>query len=755
MKKRLLLLPFLMACLMFSVFTQAQQEKKELTLAQRAKVNAIKEQYVRGGMPYELAMERALRAFESEQRISTRSRLATPPDSSIWVDRDKDNWGIGNYHPVYHDYTPEDLVKKVLLGDSRAESAISNVKFAGHNWNGTSWTADDRSLHFFENGQYLGIEKGLLLATGPALQAEGTNNSSAEMLGGTSVSSDPDLQKICSDVWSGSVLEFDFIPYTSRVTFDFIFASEEYGDYSNKHTYNDAFGFFVSKADNPVDTINIARFPNDSLVTISNSNWGYRGDESKAFYDANPPDTTGYSAALTWNAGQNGFYVPFGSPIAVNPQWHIPHHTSGSPIITYDGQTVKLEAVADNLVVGEKYHLKLAICNKGDDSYGSAVFLANLNLGLPTGTVDIPYSDIATIDSLGMDADGNARFMYAGCSYPIEMKFTPSSPALYPIDVEISYINIDSTAVTDIDGKPLKNKFQLENVNDIIRSHEIVLSTDYTGFENGQYVGMIVSIAGGGSDTVFYKQLFEEVSWDVKYTMVTEIDKGRLNLGIKGGSPTLHRSIDDGQSWVPISKGFSQWDLLYIGEECDILLYQSFQCCYDTIKIRKPTGTVNVQRYIDIPKVSGVSTNPGIGRHYIDSRKNFTFNAYYAGDPMSVKATGYYSRTTQDLDATAELQADGSYKYTLYKVVEPWTISFEPKTNAGEVSNETLVVQPPVWSSGNTLYVNVSEKSVANIYTLTGVLYKQAEVGGYSTIQLPRGFYIVSLNGSQYKIMIK
>ncbi|HCC52175.1 MAG TPA: hypothetical protein DEQ30_09045, partial [Porphyromonadaceae bacterium] len=78
MKRKLLSASLLALCLVFSAFAQVQQEQIQ-TSAQRAKVNAHKEQLVRGGMPYEAAVKRALTVFENEQEVSSRNRLIPRP----------------------------------------------------------------------------------------------------------------------------------------------------------------------------------------------------------------------------------------------------------------------------------------------------------------------------------------------------------------------------------------------------------------------------------------------------------------------------------------------------------------------------------------------------------------------------------------------------------------------------------------------------------------------------------------------------
>lgn len=752
MKRKLLSASLLALCLAFSAFAQVQQEQLQ-TSAQRSKVNAHKEQLVRGGMPYEAAVKRALTVFENEQEVSsrnrliprpTRNRLPVPPAASIWVNRDPAN--PANPHPVYDAATAEDLVKDVLLSDPAAHSRITNVSFTG-----TALNTTDRSLAYFSNGDGMGIPSGLILSTYQAQEAEAPNLYSGGLGGGSaSLYGDLHLTPIAApySANAGSILQFDFQPYTSKISFDFIFASEEYPEFSNS-LYNDAFGFFVFEQGDPTNFINIALFPDGSPVTINDSNWGNTGSNSPS----------GLPAPLT------GSYPA----LAINPEWHVPNYedryVGSDSLMEYDGRTIKLQAVAENLDPSKTYTLKLAICNVSDDGLGSAVFLANLDLGRAEGDVGGPDTgvSVAEIDALGLNDEGNPMFIYGNrpCTYPMELTFDEIAASTHAI-IDINYISGPGTvfpksALRSLEGEQLfsVDTIQLNGLQDMILQYKFKLSTDFDGFVNGQYAGMTVSVRGTNTvDTVFYAQLYNELSWNVDYRMMTEIDKGYLDLGVTGGTPHAHRSLNGGLTWKPISAGFSSQELLYIGETCDILLYQPFQCCYDTVKIRKNTGTLEIQHYVDILGESGVITEPAARKHYVKGNNDFSFTAKYAGDPLRVQAKGYYSKILLDLDKTAELQLDGSYKYTIYKVAEPWTISFTPQPNSDQVSNEALLLRS-VWSSGNTLYMNVQTPCIANIYTLTGLLYKQVEADGNTAVQLPQGFYIVSVNGKQYKVMIK
>jgi hypothetical protein len=161
-----------------------------------------------------------------------------------------------------------------------------------------------------------------------------------------------------------------------------------------------------------------------------------------------------------------------------------------------------------------------------------------------------------------------------------------------------------------------------------------------------------------------------------------------------------------------------------------------------------------IQRYIDIPSVTGVTTTPSAGRHYAKGHQNFSFYANYSIEPKKVTAKGTYSGWVIDLDDTAVLLDNGSYLYTIYQVVEPWKVTIGPEPST-VVDNETLFSQK-VWAHKSTLNVRVDKSDVLSIYTMTGVLNKKVEIAaGLHQYKLEPGVYVVTLkDGVVHKIVI-
>ena len=248
--------------------------------------------------------------------------------------------------------TPRDLVENVLVD---ASVSPTNVKF-----NGSAATANlirDQASHFTTNFNptNLGLTAGVLLSTGKGQAALGPNNSGSFTLATAfPVAGDVDLAILAAGntVQNAAVLEFDFVATGLELNFDYVFASEEYPEYSNS-AFNDAFGFFLSGPGitGPFtnNAKNIALIPSSTIpITINNVNNGTT--------NSGPCDNCAYYVS-------NGT----GSSPAANPT------------IQYDGFTTVLRATSA-LICGETYHIKLAVANVSDNSFDSAVFLRNFKI---------------------------------------------------------------------------------------------------------------------------------------------------------------------------------------------------------------------------------------------------------------------------------------------------------------------------------------------------------------------------------------
>jgi hypothetical protein len=161
--------------------------------------------------------------------------------------------------------TPQQMVQEVLIGGG---IVTSNISYTGNNISrGEFWGGPGN----------VGIGEGIILTSGNVTLAPGPNNSGSAGAN-SGQGGDPDLSMIAGvSTFDACILEFDFIPQSSTVSFKYVFGSEEYHEYVNQ--FNDAFGFFISGPGitGPFsnNAMNIALIPlSNTPVTINTVNCG-------------------------------------------------------------------------------------------------------------------------------------------------------------------------------------------------------------------------------------------------------------------------------------------------------------------------------------------------------------------------------------------------------------------------------------------------------------------------------------------------
>jgi hypothetical protein len=178
--------------------------------------------------------------------------------------------------------------------------------------------------------------------------------------------------------------------------------------------------------------------------------------------------------------------------------------------------------------------------------------------------------------------------------------------------------------------------------------------------------------------------------------------------------------------------------------------------CREVINLKFNTITPpEVQRYVEIHTIEGVTANPGAEeKHYVKSYDDFSFTLTFpGGEPLKVTATGFYSQRPEEIKGV-EL-GGGMFRYVIRQIVEPWSVTVSSELASG-VNNNVLATGIRVWTFANTLYINSDKTVRTNIYTLSGTLFKQINVpAGMTSVQLERGIYIVEIDGSRYKVVVK
>jgi len=231
--------------------------------------------------------------------------------------------------------TPTDLANS-LVG---AGVTISNVTYTG------STIAAGK----FNGGTgIIGFDQGVILSSGNIAKVIGPNveDGKTTVLG---LGGDLDLTALSGfPTFDATVLEFDFVPNADKVSFKYVFTSDEYNEFVNSQ-FNDVFAFYV----NGVNCATVGGLP-VSINTINNGK-------------------------------------PFNTLPNSHPELYINNdlQDGGGAINTeMDGLTVVLlcEASVNPNITN---HIKLAIADAGDASLDSNVFLQAGSL-TTTPTAGIP-----------------------------------------------------------------------------------------------------------------------------------------------------------------------------------------------------------------------------------------------------------------------------------------------------------------------------------------------------------------------------
>lgn len=245
-------------------------------------------------------------------------------------------------------YTVPQLVNNVLI-NSACVSATNITWSTGTNFGSSN------GIGFFQNtNPNFPMQSGVVLSTGNVANAPGPNTSllndgSASWPGDTNLETTLAAAGISMVSKNASVLEFDFTPISPNFSFDFIFASEEYGNF--QCLYSDAFAFLLTNVSTGVTT-NLAVVPSTntpiSVVTIRDFQ-----------YNSSCP--------------------------SVNPQYFGSFNGgsgAANSATNFNGQTKVLTA-SSVLTAGIPYHIKLVIADRADPQSDSAIFLSSnsFNIG--------------------------------------------------------------------------------------------------------------------------------------------------------------------------------------------------------------------------------------------------------------------------------------------------------------------------------------------------------------------------------------
>lgn len=272
----------------------------------------------------------------------------------------------------------------------------------------------------------IGFAGGVVLSSGNVAGVVGPNDPDGNASTALGTSGDLDLDVLIENpddptnsptTRDATVLEFDFVPNGNKISFQYIFLSEEYNSFVNG-SFNDVFGFFVNGVNCAV--VGDPSVP-VSINTINNGN-------------------------------------PLGSDPKSNPQLYINNDVrdadpSGGDINTgMDGLTVVLNCEAP-VNPNVSNHIKLAIADVGDSAFDSNVFLRfdSLNVDTDGDGVADPVDNCPTVaNSNQSDTDGDG--VGDACEPPVPQPVdTDGDGVADPVDNCLAVSNSNQSD-TDRDG---------------------------------------------------------------------------------------------------------------------------------------------------------------------------------------------------------------------------------------------------------------------------------------------------------------
>ncbi|MDR2041047.1 MAG: putative Ig domain-containing protein [Tannerella sp.] len=264
----------------------------------------------------------------------------------------------------------------------------------------------------------------------------------------------------------------------------------------------------------------------------------------------------------------------------------------------------------------------------------------------------------------------------------------------------------------------------------------------------GDSVGIVVTPDGLPTATYWFRLYNRPTADDIVYILPTTRYAGYFEL-LRGGSPHLQRSFDDGAHWVNAHSPASALELSNAGRQ---ILFREPDGC-ETIAIQLETGiSTTILRPVTLPEAAHIETRPAAGVHQVFSGADFVFHVKLTGPYAGMKPSVSTDRPVPDsIGTVVERLDDGSYEVRLRAVRQPIHVTLQAAPITGNADLEAT----RVWASGGQLYIASLRDDEAKIYTLSGMLLKSLPLRAGKTVQtsLPPGVHVVRLDrGGVFKV---
>jgi gliding motility-associated-like protein len=288
---------------------------------------------------------------------------------------------------------------------------------------------------FTKNSTSFPFSSGIVLSTWSSKNSEGPYTN---LGGGIDWIGDSDINSILGiNSKNATSLEFDFVAQTNFLSFNYLFASNEYIK-DNPCKYSDGLALLIKDVTVAGSYINLAVLPDGTTVSSKN---------------IHPAITYSDTFTNTKCDAKNESY--FGQFNSTSP--------NTSPV-NYAGQTTPLTAKT-NLITGHTYHIKLVIANDSDNANNSAVFveagsfISKINLGndrLVADNTAICSGETFEIQT-NLPVSNSYKWYKDGATSPLSGEINPS--------LIVTQAGVYKVEVTDTSGCNFVGEIKIEYTN--------------------------------------------------------------------------------------------------------------------------------------------------------------------------------------------------------------------------------------------------------------------------------------------------
>lgn len=375
----------------------------------------------------------------------------------------------------------------ISIDDAKNASELVNVltnnssclQISNETVKGDTHTSGKNSYGSFTNtSSNFPFKSGIILSSGSSSNASGPfvrdfNDGNNSWLGDTDLNQTLNINSV-----NATVLEFDFIPLTNSISFNYLLASNEYQD-NYPCEFSDGFAFLIKEKGSTNPYQNLAIIPGTTIPVSS-----FNIHPKIVFKDGCEAKNESYFSQLNTNPNNN------------------------SPI-NYAGQTKILHATS-SVIPGKTYHIKLVVADDRFVYYDSAIFIeaasfnSEIDLGedrLLASNNAICYGENYIIDTqlspnysykwykdgflLPLETNPSYTVTSAG-TYKVEVTLSPST-CVATKDIKIEYtpqieLKNSSLSLCDFDGNE-KETFDLTQADTSIKNNNTTLS-EITYYEN-------------------------------------------------------------------------------------------------------------------------------------------------------------------------------------------------------------------------------------------------------------------------------